>query len=91
MRGVWRALDGVDAETPPPYTRDWAEATGRGDAARSALRVTSIEFRAGARAGDVLVFRLRRGAVAKHAGNRQHADLTIVHAMDGAPGCRGAR
>ena len=28
VRGVWRGLNGRDAEAPPPYSRDWAEALG---------------------------------------------------------------
>lgn len=29
VRGVWRDIYGSDAETPPAYSRDWAEAGGR--------------------------------------------------------------
>ena len=29
VRGVWRELYGYEAEAPPPYRRDWAEASGR--------------------------------------------------------------
>ncbi|MGQ0671666.1 MAG: NlpC/P60 family protein [Hyphomicrobium sp.] len=84
VRGVWRELYGFDPETTLDYTRDWAEATGREtmlDGARQHL----VELpRASAGAGDVLVFRLGPGKVAKHAAVLA-TDATFVHAMEGSP------
>jgi NlpC/P60 family putative phage cell wall peptidase len=84
VRGVWRELYGHDAEVAPPYSRDWAEASGCEtmlDAAARHLRVIAPD-KAGT--GDVVVFRLRAGAMAKHAGILTSA-VTMVHAMEGGP------
>ncbi len=77
LRGVWRELRGPEPEDPPPYTPDWAEASGRETLhAALARHLTAIASRTLA-AGDVALFRMRRGAPAKHCG--------IVAAKDGAP------
>lgn len=84
VRGVWRELYGKDAEAPPTYSRDWAEASGREamlEAAERHLARISIPSVA---TGDVVIFRLRAGCVAKHAGILATAS-TMVHAMEGAP------
>ncbi len=84
VRGVWREIYGTDAEAPPSYSRDWAEASGREamlDAAARHLVRTPISL---IDAGDVIVFRLRAGCVAKHAGMLT-SPSTMVHAMEGAP------
>jgi NlpC/P60 family putative phage cell wall peptidase len=82
VRGVWRELYGQEAETPPAYTRDWAEATGR-ETMLAAARRHLIEIAPGdARPGDVLMFRLRAGTAAKHAGLLA-TPTTMIHAMEG--------
>ncbi len=66
VRGVWRDLYGAEPETPPPYTPDWGEVGTTEfliEAARRHMPAVPIEA---ARPGDVLVFRLRPNAVAKH-------------------------
>lgn len=86
VRGVYAELYGKPAETPPPYSRDWAEAAGAEtmlDAARRHL--TEIDPRA-ATAGDVVIFRLRAVAMAKHAAILS-ADDRMIHAVEGAPVC----
>ena len=66
IRGIWRELYGRDAERPPPYTRDWAEGSGR-ETLLEAARRHLIEIPPfAATPGDVLVFRWRRNALAKH-------------------------
>lgn len=86
LRGVWRDLYGFEAERPPAYTRDWAEALDREDliaaAARHLMPVAAVETQP----GDVLLFRMRRGAPAKHVGILTSA-TTFVHAIEGAPAC----
>lgn len=89
VRGVWRELYGADAEAPPPYTRDWAEATGRETLLAAAGRHLVAVAPAAARPGDVLVFRLRTATVAKHAGLLASA-TTMVHAMEGGSACEVA-
>ncbi|WP_414831682.1 DUF6950 family protein [Afifella sp. YEN Y35] len=83
VRGVWREIYGEEAEIPPAYTPDWAEARGEEtlrDAARRHL--CEIEISA-ARAGDVLLFRWRRGLPAKHAAILS-GEATMIHAHEGA-------
>ncbi len=82
LRGVFRDLYGCDAQKPPAYTRDWAEAAGREEllaAAESHLQRVETEAM---QPGDVLVFRLRAGAPAKHVGILASA-TTFVHAQEG--------
>lgn len=82
VRGVWREIRGVEAEAPPAYARDWGE-TGGDDAMMAAARRHLIEIAPdGMAPGDVLLFRMRPGAVAKHAGIVSGAD-TMIHAMEG--------
>ncbi len=84
VRGVWKELYGADAEAAPAYSRDWAEASGREamlEAAAKHLVRVPIKL---IEAGDVVVFRLRAGTVAKHAAILT-GKSTMVHAMEGAP------
>jgi len=84
VRGVWRELQGAEAEALPAYTRDWAEATGR-ETLLAAARRHMIEIAPhDALPGDVLVFRWRRGLVAKHAAILA-TPSTMIHALEGAP------
>jgi NlpC/P60 family putative phage cell wall peptidase len=82
VRGIWRALYGPEPVEPPPYTPDWAEATGEEtllNAARRWLVETSLPQAA---PGDVLLFRMGPSAPAKHAAILCAPD-TIVHAYWG--------
>jgi NlpC/P60 family putative phage cell wall peptidase len=82
VRGVWRELYGREAETPPPYSRDWAEASGRETMLEAAARHMVPLAPAEASAGHVVVFRLRPGTVAKHAAILSGAH-DMIHAMEG--------
>ena len=84
VRGVWREVYGSDAEAPPAYSRDWAEATGQETMLEAARRHLYEIAPSEAGAGDVLVFRLRAGTVAKHAGVMA-SQTTMIHAMEGGP------
>jgi NlpC/P60 family putative phage cell wall peptidase len=68
VRGVWRALHDSEPETLPGYGRDWSEATGRETLLEAARRHFVEVDPDEAGAGDVLVFRYRPQAVAKHVG-----------------------
>ncbi|MGD9803809.1 MAG: peptidase P60 [Hyphomicrobiaceae bacterium] len=68
VRGVWRALHGSEPETLPGYSRDWSEATGQETLLEAARRHFKEVAPEAAGAGDVLVFRYRPQAIAKHAG-----------------------
>lgn len=82
LRGVWAALYGVEPETVPAYTEDWAE-TGNNEDLWQAARRWLVEVPIGhLAAGDVLLFRMRTGSVAKHLGivSAAGADARFIHA-----------
>jgi NlpC/P60 family putative phage cell wall peptidase len=83
VRGVWRALIGEEPQSPPPYSRDWAEAAGE-ETLASAARLHLVEIVPQDFApGDVLLFRYRAQYPAKHAAIVTAPD-SMVHAHDGA-------
>ena len=68
IRGVWREVVGPEPMPVPPYSRDWGEA-GPHEVLAEAARAAMVEIApAEARTGDVVLFRMRQGAIAKHAG-----------------------
>lgn len=83
IRGIWRELYGPEPEAMPPYTRDWGSATGAETLLAAACRhlVKLVDERT-AGPGDVLVFRMRDGGVAKHAGILTGPSC-LVHAQEG--------
>jgi NlpC/P60 family putative phage cell wall peptidase len=82
VRGVWRDLHGPEPEPVPPYTPDWGEADGE-ETLRDAARRHLIEIAPEAAGpGDVLLFRWRLGAPAKHCGILSGAGR-MIHAYDG--------
>lgn len=83
VRGLWRDYYGSDAEAAPPYSRDWAEASVRETMLEAAARHLLPVDAADLAPGDVLIFRLRPGVVAKHAAIVATAE-TMIHAMEGA-------
>ena len=83
VRGVWRDLYGAEPCPVPPYTSDWGE-IGEHDPLLEALRRHMREVPlALMQPGDVLVFRLRPGMLAKHAGILL-AERRMVHATETA-------
>lgn len=83
VRGVWRALHGPEPEEPPPYVPGWTEAGGR-ELLRDALRRRLHEIAAAeAEPGDVLLFRWREAAPARHLGVLS-APGRMIHAHEGA-------
>lgn len=85
LLGMWRAIYGAEPETVPAYSADWSEPQGREDLLDAAQRHLTAKPLAAAAAGDVLLFRMRRGAVAKHLGVqvRLGAAPAFVHAYSG--------
>ena len=82
--GVWRELYGDLPRGLPGYTADWAEAAGderMWAAARTHLRETDAPLAA----GQVLLFRMRKGAIAKHLGIVSTAAPVprMIHAYSG--------
>lgn len=68
IRGVWRALHGAEPETIPAYTADWSEPQSAEVLWSAAERHLCRVEREASLSGDVLLFRMRNGAVAKHLG-----------------------
>ncbi|AKS46482.1 putative phage cell wall peptidase, NlpC/P60 family [Octadecabacter temperatus] len=85
LRGVMAEARGKPLQSVPAYTPDWSEPQGDEvlwtEAARQ-LIAKPIEH---AEAGDVLLFRMRQGAVAKHVGLQAEIGLrsTFIHAYQG--------
>ena len=77
LRGVYEEVTGVKSESPPPYTPSWGEAQGEELmlAAANKYLVPCDEITE----GGVLVFRMKKGAVAKHCGIVTEKDA-MVHA-----------
>ncbi len=80
--GIWKDRFGQLPETPPGYTQDWSEVSGverLWDAARQHLVAKDLDHAA---LGDVVLFRMRDGAVAKHLGLQSSvgADARFIHA-----------
>ncbi len=68
LRGVWRELRGAEPEDPPPYSPDWAEATGHETLYRALARhLGEIDPRDLA-PGDIALFRMASRGPAKHCG-----------------------
>lgn len=68
LRGIWRALYGDEPEAVPSYSRDWSEPQGEERLWAAATRHLLVKDLADETPGDVLLFRMRSGAVAKHLG-----------------------
>ena len=89
LRGVWRALYGCEPETIPPYTPDWSEPSREErlwQAARRHLEPIAGPLGQGPdRPGELLLFRMRDGAVAKHLGisARLGPCASFIHAYSG--------
>ena len=84
VRGVWRAVCGAEPAPVPAYTMDWSEPQGE-ERLWQAARLYLIETAGPPAPGDVLLFRMRAGAVAKHMGIlvRAGAGACFVHAYAG--------
>jgi NlpC/P60 family putative phage cell wall peptidase len=82
IRGIWRELYGSEPEAMPPYTRDWGDATGSETLLAAACRhLVKLDDVGTAAPGDILVFRMRDGGVAKHAGILT-GPSRLVHAQE---------
>ncbi len=86
VRGIWRELYGVEPEPVPAYSPDWGEPQGR-EILWAAARQHLASRMAGEpeETGDLLLFRMRAGGVAKHLGiaGEGPGGPTFVHSMSG--------
>lgn len=81
IRGVWRDLYGTEAERPPGYSRDWGEVSGEETLIGAATRHMIPRGKSAPQPGDLLIFRMRRDAIAKHAAVLATA-ATMIHAVE---------
>ncbi|MEL6685493.1 MAG: NlpC/P60 family protein [Pseudomonadota bacterium] len=68
LREVWRALYGAEPEAIPAYTPDWSEPQGAERLMAAATRHMRDVTDQPLGPGQVVLFRMRQGAVAKHLG-----------------------
>lgn len=85
LRGVWRSVLGDEPEAVPAYTADWAEPSRQEvllEAARRRLIPKPVDA---AQIGDVLLFRMREGSIAKHLGLQSETGnhSRFIHAYTG--------
>lgn len=88
IRGVYAEVMGRAPEAPPPYSRDWGEMRGEETLLAAARRhLRELERGAAIQPGDVLIFRMRKGAIAKHAGIVMQVEdgepVRMIHAQEG--------
>ena len=85
VRGVWRSVVGEEPEQPPAYSMDWSEPQGHERLWDAAVRHLSVKDAADVAVGDVILFRMRQGSVAKHLGIQSviGADPRFIHAYSG--------
>jgi len=68
VRGLWRERYGREPQGVPPYGSDWAERGGEETLLEAARRWLVPRPEGQMQVGDVLLFRMEEGAVAKHCG-----------------------
>jgi NlpC/P60 family putative phage cell wall peptidase len=85
LRGIWRAIYGAEPIAVPPYTADWSEAGGREELMAAADHWLIRKDARDAAPGDVLLFRMRLGSVAKHLGIAAQIGQapSFIHAYSG--------
>lgn len=85
LRGVWREVLGGEPEVVPAYSMDWSEPQGEERLWEAAVRHLIAKAVDDAAGGDVLLFRMRNGAVAKHLGlqGRVGDNPSLIHAYSG--------
>ncbi len=86
VRGIWRELYGREPERVPTYTQDWAEPQGDEVLRDAAFRhLRRVDARAVPAAGELILFRMRSGSIAKHLGivGKAGPEPTFIHAYSG--------
>lgn len=85
LRGIWREIYGAEPRALPAYTPDWSEPQGREELLEAAHQVLLPVTPGQEVPGDVLLFRMRHGAVAKHLGILAATGIqaAFIHAYSG--------
>ena len=86
LRGVWREVLGGEPEAVPAYSMDWSEPQGEERLWQAAQRHLTEQSRPqdDLAIGDVILFRMRGGSVAKHLGivSKNSACPAFIHAYE---------
>ncbi len=85
LRGVWREVLGEEPQKIPAYSMDWSEPSRVEALWQGAERHLVAKKTEDEAIGDVLLFRMREGAVAKHLGlaGQIGPKATFIHAYSG--------
>ena len=85
IRGVWRELLGAEPEPVPAYSMDWSEPQQDEVLWRAAERWLVPKDVHAEAPGDVLLFRMRDGGIAKHLGITAQVGphSSFIHAYSG--------
>jgi NlpC/P60 family putative phage cell wall peptidase len=85
LRGVWRETIGAEPEQAPAYTSDWSEPQREEALWSAAERHLAPRVCNECDCGDVLLFRMRDDAIAKHLGILAAIgpESTFIHAYQG--------
>lgn len=85
VRGVWREAYGQEPEAVPAYTMDWSEPQGEERMWQAARRHLEERKTGQFEIADVILFRMRDTAVAKHVGivSQVGSMPTFIHAYSG--------
>jgi len=85
IRGVCGEAGFMTKELVPAYSRDWSEPQGDEVLWRAAVRLLLPKPLTDAGPGDVILFRMRAGAVAKHLGIQAEVGEipTFIHSYTG--------
>ncbi len=85
LRGVWREVLGEEPQEIPAYSMDWSEPSRVEALWQGAERHLVAKRLDDEAVGDVLLFRMREGAVAKHLGlaGQVSPRATFIHAYSG--------
>jgi len=85
LRGVWREVLGEEPQAIPAYSMDWSEPARVEALWQGAMRHLLPKTLDDEAVGDVLLFRMREGAVAKHLGLAGQVGpmATFIHAYSG--------
>lgn len=81
-RGIWREVVGPEPTLVPPYSRDWGETHAKEVLALGAAGWMIPVARKEEGAGTVVLFRMVRGAIAKHVGILT-GEGTFIHSFEG--------
>lgn len=80
VRGVWREICGPEPVAVPAYSMDWSEPQGEERLWRAAMTHLRAAPETSDQAGDVVLFRMRAGSVAKHLGIVSEPGVGFIHA-----------